>query len=137
MNDSKTLALGSLKYYLLGWGMVFVFILFNSLGAFILKQQIQKLGSHSFSSPAGVVSFFFSLFSSWTAWTGLISISIATGAWIIALAHLELSKAFPVAIGVNLLVTIASSILYFHEPLTLFKVFGTGFILLGVILFFL
>ena len=115
------------KPFLLGWGMILVYVILNSFGTFQFKTQIQKLGSFS------LFSYFFSLFSSYQTWIGLISISIATGAWILALAHLELSKAYPVAIGFNLLVIVSISSVSFHEPITFSKCIGTVLIFIGAI----
>ena len=67
---------------------------------------------------------------------GLISISTATAAWIIALSHLELSKAYPVAIGLNLLIVISASLVFFHEPLTVYTWIGTILIFSGVMFLF-
>lgn len=132
----KSVVISSLKSFILGWGMVLSYVVFNSFGAFIFKTQIQKLGAWNFSNSSSVFSFFYILFSSWQTWVGLVSISIATGAWIMALSHLELSKAYPVAIGFNLLIIVGMAILHFNEPLTVSKVLGTLLIFTGVIFAF-
>ncbi len=136
MRENLVKTLPAAKTLILGWGMVLFFVVFNSLGAFIIKNQVQKLGSWNFSSPQSIFSFFITLFSSWQTWVGLVSISVATGAWILALAHLEISKAYPVAIGVNLLVLVTLSLFYFHEPLTFSKILGIFLIFTGVISLF-
>lgn len=135
-NVVKTVAITTLKTFALGWGMVISYVVFNSFGALTFKTQVQKLGSWHFSNIQSVFSFFLTLFSSWGTWVGLTSITIATGAWILALAHLELSKAYPVAIGVNLLIVVGMSLLHFQEPLTFSKMLGTFFIFTGVIFLF-
>ncbi|MGB7978224.1 MAG: hypothetical protein WCF19_03575 [Chlamydiales bacterium] len=134
--ETKVLSATGAKPFLLGWGMVLIYVAFNSLGAFILKTQVQKLGTWSFSNGFSVYSFFMTLFSSWQTWMGLISISTATAAWIIALSHLELSKAYPVAIGLNLLIVISASLVFFHEPLTVYTWIGTILIFSGVMFLF-
>lgn len=132
----STLVITTVKSLILGWGMVLMYVVFNSFGTLTFKTEIQKLGAWHFSTPQSVFSYFFTLFCSWQTWVGLVSITIATGAWIIALAHLELSKAYPVAIGFNLLVIVGVSLLHFHEPLTFSKMLGTFFIFTGVIFLF-
>jgi multidrug transporter EmrE-like cation transporter len=128
----KLLTTIAIKTSLLGWSMVLAYVILNSVGSFALKMQIQKLGTWTFTSPSSVFSFFITLFSSWQTWTGLIAISIATGTWIIALAHLELSKAYPVAVGLNLVIILVISLFYFQEPLTFSKIMGTILIFTGI-----
>lgn len=128
----KILTTVVIKTSILGWGMVLTYVILNSIGSFALKTQVQKLGSWTFSGPSSIFSFFITLFSSWQTWIGISAISIATGAWIMALSHLELSKAYPVAVGLNLLIILGISLLYFQETLTLSKIAGTVLIFAGI-----
>jgi multidrug transporter EmrE-like cation transporter len=125
-----------LKAFVLGWGMVFLYVVFNSYGALTLKTQVQKLGVWNFTTARSYFSYFFALFSRLQTWLGLGAICIATGAWVVALAHLELSRAYPVAVGLNLLIIVGLALLYFHEPLTLPKILGLSLIIGGVIILF-
>lgn len=125
---SKIFSTAAVKPLLFGWGMVLFFVAFNSFGSLMIKMQVQKVGFTN-----GLFPFFTNLLSSWQTFVGLISISMATGAWIVALAHLELSRAYPVAIGLNLLIVIGMSRFHFQEPLSLFKLMGILLIFTGVI----
>lgn len=140
MNNKESLThaivAGSTKTIALGWGMIVLFVVFNAFGAMILKNQIQNLGAWHFASLRSVAAYFIALFSCWPTWMALISIGIGTGTWIMALAHLELSKAYPVAVGFNLLIVVAMSLFYFNEPLTFSKMLGTFLIFTGVIFIF-
>ena len=136
ISTTETAHFFTLKLFILGWGMVFFYVIFNSYGALILKNQVQKLGMWNFTTARSYFSYFFTLFSRLQTWLGVGAICIATGAWIIALTHLELSKAYPVAIGLNLLIIVGMSFLYFHEPLTLSKIIGASLIICGVITLF-
>jgi len=122
--------------FVLGWGMVFLYVALNSYGALALKDQIQKLGQWQFTGLRSYCSYFFALFSSWRTWVSVGAICAATGAWIIALAHLELSKAYPVAIGLNLLIVVGLSLLAYQEPFTVSKVAGVVLIIAGVVALF-
>ena len=126
----------ALKAFILGWGMVILFVIFNSLGSLMLKAQIQKVGAWNFSTVRSYFAYFATLFSQFQTWLGLGSICVAMGAWMLALGHLELSKAYPVAIGLNLLIVVGLGMLYFDEPLTLSKIMGAFLILSGVIVLF-
>ncbi|MBX7066631.1 MAG: hypothetical protein K1X28_05320 [Parachlamydiales bacterium] len=130
-SGSKSLAISASKTLSLGWGMVAVFVVFNALGAIIIKTQIQKMGEWHFNSIKSVISYFWVLFSAWQTWAGLMTIAMGTGAWMMALAHLELSKAYPVAIAFNLIIVVSVSLLHFQEPFTLSKIFGIFLILTG------
>ena len=130
------IAITTMKAFTLGWGMVFLFVVFNSFGSMMIKTQVQSLGSWNFSTPQSIFSYFFTLFSSLKTWIGLAAVSIATASWIIALAKLELSKAYPVAVGLNLLVVVAISLIRFHEPLTICKMVGIFLVFTGVIFLF-
>ena len=133
-NFTKTATTLLLSKLVLGWGMVFTYVVFNSLGAFLIKSEVQKLGAWNFTSLKSVVSFFLVFFSSWITWLALFSIGTATMAWIIALTHLEISKAYPVAIGTNLVVLLGISLFKFQEPLTFIKALGTFLIFAGIVI---
>jgi len=126
----------TLKSFLLGWGMVLFYVILNSYGALVLKNQIQKLGEWNFTTIRSYVSYFLALFASWQTWIGLGALFASTGTWIIALANLELSKAYPVAIALNLLVIVGLSILYNQETLTYSKIIGVILITAGAIALF-
>lgn len=137
MEEEKTVILPlTIKSILLGWGMVLFYVILNSYGALVLKNQIQKLGGWNFTTIRSYVFYFFSLFTSWQTWVGLGALFTSTGTWIIALANLELSKAYPVAIALNLLVIVGLSIFYNQETLTYSKIVGVILITAGAIALF-
>lgn len=137
MEEEKTIALSlTLKSFLLGWGMVLVYVILNSYGALILKSQIQKLGEWNFVTARSYAAYFLALLTSWRAWLGLGALFVSTGTWIVALANLELSKAYPVAIALNLLVIVGLSIVYNQESLTYSKILGVVLITTGAIALF-
>lgn len=116
--------------------MVLGYVFLNSLGAIVLKMQIEKLEAPLLSYASSYISFFYSLVSSWKTWVGLASIFAATGAWMIALSIFELSRIYPIAISLNLLIVTAFSIGFYHERLSTLKLFGIIVIMLGVVILF-
>lgn len=56
--------------------------------------------------------------------------------WIIILERVPLSSAYPVAIGLTLIFSIISSIIFLNEVISFMKATGIFMILLGVILIF-
>ncbi|HSX12813.1 MAG TPA: hypothetical protein VLE96_00110 [Chlamydiales bacterium] len=123
----------TLKSPLLGWGMVLLFVILNITGALLLKNQIQKLGSWEFTSIRSLPLFFTQLFFSWTTLVAIGSLFASTIAWSLALANLELSKAYPVAIGLNFLLIMLSATFFYGESIGLQKLSGILLILLGII----
>lgn len=117
----------------LGWTMVLFFVVLNVFGAFVLKNEIYKLGSWNFSSLRTFLIFFIKFVSSGKIITAMGALFGSTIAWSIALANLELSRAYPVGVGLNFLIIMISSIFFFGECLTIYKLFGGFFVLLGVV----
>lgn len=120
------------KLLFLNWIMVCAFAVLNSLGCLMIKSEIHKISHLHLATPKSIISYFLTLFSSWKTWLGFTSIGLGTGAWMISLAHIELSKAYPVAIGLNLLIIVSISLIRFHEPLTFCKMLGIFFIFIGI-----
>lgn len=66
---------------------------------------------------------------------GLIFYFIAAFVWILVLSRVDLSYAYPMlSLGYIVILIISATIL--HEPVSLSRMFGTSFIILGVILIF-
>ncbi len=116
----------------LGWSMVVLFVALNIIGALLLKNEIQKLGNWNFTSVRTFFFFFLKLISSGKIIIAVVSLFGSTVAWSIALAHLELSRAYPVGIGLHFLAIMSASMFAYGESLTFFKVFGVFLILSGV-----
>ena len=119
----------------LGWSMVLLFVALNIFGAFMLKNEIHKLGNWDFSSVRSFFSFFLKLISSGKIVIAIGSLFGSTIAWSLALANLELSRAYPIGIGLHFLAIMTLSIFFYGESLTFFKIFGGFLILSGVVSF--
>ena len=117
----------------LGWGMVLLFVVLNMFGALLLKNQIQKLGNWNFASIQSTLQFFLKLFSSFRTLLAVGSLFGSTIAWSLALANLELSRAYPVAIGLNFLIVMISTVFFYGESLDFSKISGLFLILTGIV----
>jgi multidrug transporter EmrE-like cation transporter len=122
-----------LKTYLLGWGMVFLFVFLNVFGALTLKNQVQKLGNDHFENFQSACGFFFKFVSSWQTFAAIGALFFATVVWMIAITNLELSRAYPVAIGLNCVLVMVLSIFFYNEGINFFKVTGVILILSGIV----
>ena len=129
----ETLVAISGKAFMLGWGMVLIYVLLNSCGGLLIKMKVQGVGPCDTSAPKSILVYFIKILSQFKSWIGLCSVSLATCAWILALSQLELSKAYPVAIGLNLIVIVAVSIVQFQEVLNFSKIAGIILMFLGTL----
>lgn len=134
--NTKIVSILTLKTFALSWGMIALFVLLNSYGSITLKSQIQQLGNWNFDSPRSYLSFFTTLFSHWKTWIAFSCIGAAMLSWILALLKIELSAAYPVAIGFNFLLIVGFSVLWHQESFTLSKAIGIFFILVGATILF-
>ncbi len=121
------------KSSILGWTMVLLFVGLNASGALVLKMQIQHLGSIQVATPRLFFSSVIAVLSSLRVLLAIGALFAATIAWMIALANLELSRAYPVAIGLQFLTIMSASMLWHGESLTILKTVGLLLLLLGII----
>lgn len=130
--SSAVLSTNFPKAVIIGWSMVFLYVTLNVYGALLLKSQVQKIDISNIYSIRAFFQISVKLLSSWQTIVAIGSLFCATGAWMVALGSLELSRAYPVALGLNLLITFLAAIFLFHETLSLMKLIGVGLIVVGI-----
>ena len=121
---------------LLSWGMVGAYVVLNSFGALAIKQTVQKIGVADPGSIQATVGLVIATFVSPLALLGLLAIGLSAGAWIVALSRMELSVAYPVAVGLNCLIVVSAGFGAFGEALSWTKLVGIGLLLCGLVLLF-
>lgn len=121
---------------LLSWGMVGAYVILNSLGALAIKQTVQKVAVVQPGTLQGTVGLVLATLVSPVALLGLVAIGLSAGAWIVALSRMELSVAYPVAVGLNCLIVVSAGFGVFGEALTWTKLLGIGLLLCGLVLLF-
>ena len=124
----------NINKFILSWGMVLGYVIFNSFGALIIKYKINKMGEVKFSSLRIVINYFIELLRSPLIIGGIISIFISAFVWMIALSRLQISVAYPVAVGLNFLVVVIIALLLLGEQLTFTKVIGILLIFISIFL---
>lgn len=117
--------------FILSWGMVLCFALFNSIGALIIKYYVNQMGAIKVD---GLTSYFFRLFTTPTVMFGIVCIFLSAFAWIIALSRMELSIAYPAGVGLNFILVLAGSFLFFGENINTYKICGVLLILISLYL---
>ena len=116
------------------WGMVLAYVVFNASGALAIKYKLSQVGPFHFESWSQTFRYFGTLFASPWVLGGFFCLFASAMAWIIALSRLELSVAYPVAIGLNFLVIITVGLTFYQERLDLEKAIGL-LLLIGSLFF--
>ena len=124
----------STSKFLLSWGMVLAYIVFNSFGALIIKYKINEMGTIQLGSFRFVIKYFYELVKSPLIICGIFSIFISAFVWMVALSRLQISIAYPVAVGLNFVVVVTVALIFFREHLSVEKIIGIVLIFISVFL---
>lgn len=116
----------------MSWIFIAITVVGTVYGQIVLKWQVSRAGA----LPPGTgekVEFLARLMVTPWVISVWISAGIAALAWIAALTHFELGRAYPF-VGLTFVTTLIASAVLFGEALTLLKVVGTLVVVLGVII---
>lgn len=117
---------------LISWGMVLCYVILNSAGALLIKHKLIQMGEVQLDQFSTFFRYFIKLFSSMEVLIGLAAIFASAIAWMIALSKLDLTIAYPIAIGFNFLVIVVLSVLINGEQLTMNKIYGILLMILAL-----
>ncbi|MBN1780644.1 hypothetical protein JW948_05920 [bacterium] len=115
--------------------MILIYVLLNSCGALAVKSGLYRLGAVQLDSARSVTGYFVTLFKSPLTVLGIAFLVVSAFVWMTALSRMEISIAYPVAIGMNFLIITVFGLTMFHESLSLSKTIGL--VMIFVSLFFL
>ncbi len=65
--------------------------------------------------------------------SGLVATFFSGLSWMLVLTKFEMSYAFPF-VSINYVLVLIASVFLFHESLTMAKIIGTGFVILGIVI---
>lgn len=116
------------------WGMVLIYVFLNACGAIIIKYKVNQLGKIDIGSMKNAIRYFSILFSSPLVLSGFLAIFGSAIAWIAALSRLEISAAYPVAVGLNFFFVVLVAILFFGESFNVSKILGIILIFISIYL---
>lgn len=116
------------------WLMVFAYVILNAFGALAIKHKINQLGPVSTETFGGTIVYFVRLFMSPTVLIAFGAIFVSAIAWMIALSRLEISTAYPVAVGLNFLVVVGFSLAFFGESMSLQKMLAIALLFVSIYL---
>ena len=108
-------------------------VLFTVYGQLIIKWRIVNYTTLPNSLKDKLLFLFQLLFDPYI-FSGLFSAFIASLFWMAAMTKLDLSHAYPIVLGGLAILTSAGAILFFKEPLTVYKIIGTMLIISGACL---
>lgn len=106
-------------------------VLFTVYGQLILKWRIVNYGAMPEEFSAKFVFLFKLLFDPYI-FSGFMAAFIASFFWMAAMTKFDLSHAYPIIVGGLALITSAFAIVFLKEALTMYKILGICFIILGV-----
>ena len=122
-----------LKRILLTWGMVIGYVILNAYGALMLKYKINQIGEIPFTSVQNTFRYFFTLFKSPLVITAVIAIFASAFVWMAALSRMEITVAYPSAVGLNFFIIILLGIFLFDESFSIYKLMGIIFVFLSIL----
>lgn len=120
--------------FLLSWGMVLGYVLLNSFGAIVIKYKINKMGEIQYNSFKLIISYFIELLRSPLIICGVLSIFLSAFLWMIALSRLQISLAYPVAVGLNFIIVVSIALIFLREQLPVDKMAAILLILISIII---
>lgn len=126
----------NMKEFLLSWGMLFIGVLLNVFGIYIIKLKINTLGNIQLESIGAMIGYFLTLIKMPLVIVGAISVLAAPLPYAIALSRLELSIAYPASVALNCLIILPLTIIFLGEDLTFTKAIGMGLILVSLYLLY-
>jgi multidrug transporter EmrE-like cation transporter len=106
-------------------------IVLTVYGQLIIKWQVMNAGTFP-DLPLQKIRFLALMFLNPWVVSALVAALLASVAWMAAMTRLQLSHAYPFMSATFVLVLVLSGII-FQEPITMPKMLGLGFIVIGIV----
>jgi multidrug transporter EmrE-like cation transporter len=110
---------------------IFLTIAFTVYGQIVLKWQVIDAGEFPVSTSDKILFLVRLVLNPWVI-SGFLAAFFASLTWMAAMTKLELSHAYPF-MSLNFVFVIILSSFLFQETITLPKIVGLGFIILGIV----
>jgi multidrug transporter EmrE-like cation transporter len=117
---------------MMSWVYVATTIILTVYGQLIVKWQVGRAGSLPEATGAKIEFLARLVVNPWMI-SVLLAAFIAALAWMAAMTRLELSKAYPF-VALSFALVLIGSAIFFDEALTVAKVVGVAFILVGLVI---
>jgi len=113
------------------------YLILASVSLSVFAQILLKHGMSSTqvqqSLGNGVVESIITILTNPSVFSGLVAYVSSAGIWLVVLAKVDVSKAYPF-VGLGFIGTMIFAYLFLNEPVTLMKFAGTLFVIAGVYL---
>jgi len=113
------------------------YLILASVSLSVFAQILLKHGMSSTqvqqSFGNGVVESIITILTNPSVFSGLVAYVSSAGIWLVVLAKVDVSKAYPF-VGLGFIGTMIFAYLFLNEPVTLMKFAGTLFVIAGVYL---
>lgn len=110
---------------------IFATILLTVYSQLVMRWQVSVAGDVPVELSGKVRFVAALLLNPWVV-SGLVATFLSGVSWMLAMTRFEIGYAYPF-VSLNYVLVIAASFLIFHESLSVEKIVGTAFIVIGVI----
>ena len=111
--------------------IVLLSVFLNAAAQIFLKKGSSVL--LKISLKENLVGSIFRIVSDWYILGGLFCYGISVAVWIFALSRVDVSKAYPM-LSIGFIISVLVAYFFLGEPIGLLKIFGIGFITIGVLM---
>lgn len=126
----------NIKDFITTWGMIFLAVLMNTIGIYLIKLKMNEIGSINFESFSTIIRYFLQLISKPLAILGGVIFFIAPLASAIAMSKMELSIVFPLTVALSCFLIVLLSIFTLGESISISKIIAIILILIGIYLLY-
>lgn len=105
----------------------------TAYGQIVIKWQVNQLNGFLASDWLKKITILLGLFLNPWIISSLGAAVIASVLWMAAMARLDLSEAYPMT-SLNLVLVSVSGMVFFHETMTMNKIFGVGCVIIGLLI---
>ena len=108
--------------------VLLVSILMATLAQFLFKLGVTAIDTDGKSIGQIIIAGITNIY----VWGGVLGYAINLSLWLYVLAHIELSKAYPMT-SLAYIFTLFLGLFFFNEQITAVKIFGIFFVIVGVV----
>ena len=125
-----------MTYFISSWGLIIVAAFLDVIAIMVIKIKLNELGPIDLSKLNAIIKYCYDVVSTPVTFAACIMLLISPVLYGFALSRINLSSAYPVAIGIGCIFLILVSYYVLNEPITLKKISGIILILAGVFIIY-
>ncbi len=122
-----------MKDTLLSWFLLIIATLLDSYTLYIVKWRANSYGKFEFSDLLSMANYFTGFLNNIYVVCGVISFVVGIVLGYIAVTRLEITVAYPVSVGLHIVLAVLFGGFFLHESLSYQKSIGIGLVLLGIV----